>query len=255
MPPVLQISDLTFAYSPSSRTIIESLGLDVQSGEIVSILGASGCGKSTLLNLIAGLLQAQSGAITLSGTEDGRRQIGYILQQDCLLPWRTIRKNLLLAGEILSTPPTSQQLEDRLQSLLSAFNLSEEILDQFPAQLSGGMRQRASIIQTLMFDPNLLLLDEPFSALDFFTKLRLETEFYSLVKSQTKAAVFITHDIEEAIAVSDRIFLMDRRGALSEPIKIEFNRMPGYAPENARGMPEFADTYHDIWDRLRVIIE
>ncbi len=175
----------------------------------MAILGASGCGKSTLLNLIAGLLKPKSGRIEFSTNKainsinQSEGKIGYIFQDDALLPWRTVESNLMLVTEIVKGVKKNK-VKPLITRYLNNFHLDKKILQQYPAQLSGGMRQRISIMQTLMFDPNILLLDEPFSALDFFTKLRLEKEVYQLIKEQNKAAILITHDIDEAIAISDR---------------------------------------------------
>lgn len=138
---------------------------------------------------------------------------------------------------------------------LNAFHLSSEHLDLFPAQLSGGMRQRVSIIQSLLFDPQILLLDEPFSALDFFTKLRLETEFQHMVKTENKAAIMVTHDIEEAIAMADRVMLMNHGGVICHEYAIDFGPGGRLSPEEARGLPQFAEHYSIIWSDLKAVMD
>jgi len=246
----LTISSLSFGYKKESKPVINDLSLSVEAGEIVSILGRSGCGKSTLLNLIAGLMTPLSGEIRID-QHHSRCNIGYIFQEDALMPWRTIKKNLALAQEIGNVPKELWQAS--LMELLKRFHLDESILDSYPAQLSGGMRQRVSIIQSLLFNPHLLLLDEPFAALDFFTKLRLEGEFYSFIKDTSKAAVLVTHDIEEAIALSDHVLILNNRGSIEANIPIEFEDSQR-DPEVIRGVNKFGEYYQLIWQQLKSVI-
>jgi NitT/TauT family transport system ATP-binding protein len=260
--PILTIRDLQFAYGEpvppgasgaSAREFtISGLTLSLQKGEIVSIIGASGCGKSTLLNLIAGLLSPSAGTIALASDEEkGKRKIGYIFQDDALFPWRTVKENLLLSAQIGATEKKTAM--ETIQHYLQTFHLKEEILTQYPSQLSGGMRQRVSIIQSLMFDPELLLLDEPFSALDFYTKLRLETEVYEFIKQQRKAAILVTHDIEEAVAMSDRVLLMKKGGTLMAEHMVDLGA--GTTPDTARGNEAFPHLFQQIWSELKTVVE
>jgi NitT/TauT family transport system ATP-binding protein len=250
---VLDVSKVAFCYAPSATSVdwsLSNLSLKVRAEEIVCILGASGCGKSTLLNLVAGLIKPNSGTVKVTAHGEGNRRIGYIFQNDALLPWRTVESNLMLVCQV-SKEVSRESARSRIAQYLSTFHLNEQILKQFPAQLSGGMRQRVSIIQSLMFNPELLLLDEPFSALDFNTKLSLESEFYQLVKERGKAAILVTHDIEEAIAMADRVLIMRKGGTITNEFVIDLpdqNR----SPENARGTPRFADYYREIWSELKV---
>jgi NitT/TauT family transport system ATP-binding protein len=237
---------------PAHGLTIRDLGLTVNEGEIVCILGASGCGKSTLLNLIAGLLQPDTGKIDIKADGENHRRIGYIFQQDALLPWRTVEANLMLAAD-LSPDVSKEAAAESVNQYLQTFKLSEQILKQYPAALSGGMRQRVSIIQSLMFNPTLLLLDEPFSALDFFTKLKLEGEFYQLIKEKNKAAILVTHDIEESVAMADRILLMGQDGTFTKEFVIDLGE-DKRSPETARGTARFADYYRDIWSELKAVI-
>ncbi len=258
--PLLSIEGLHFAFrsagtaSPSSLALIDNLQLSVFRGEIVCILGASGCGKTTLLNLIAGLLKPEAGKIEILNSRAAavRQPIGYIFQNDALLPWRTIEGNLRLADDIGGNS-SKEGTQERIAAYLKTFHLDRQILKQYPSQLSGGMRQRASIIQALMFDPDLLLLDEPFSALDYYTKLRLEGEFHQLVKGENKGAILVTHDIEEAVAMGDRLVIMDA-GRLGNELSI-CKSDDRCQPENARGMPEFAEHYRQVWSQLKSVIE
>lgn len=236
----LEITNLSFAYEGAAGWSLQNLSLHMEHGEIVCILGASGCGKTTLLNLIAGLLKPAAGAISAS------KRIGYIFQTDALFPWRTVEANLKLARDLGYGGGS-------IAEYLKVFHLSDDVLNKYPSQLSGGMRQRVSIIQALMFDPELLLLDEPFSALDFYTKLRLETEFHSLVKQQDKAAILVTHDIEEAIAIGDRVIVMNKSGEFCQQFEIRLNSANSDF-EAARGTPEFAEYYRTIWSELKGVI-
>jgi len=253
--PVLSVSGLKFAYDQSSKQesnyAISDLSFAVSQREIICILGASGCGKSTLLNLISGLLKPLSGKIELAAHNGNRRPIGYIFQQDALLPWRTVEGNLMLATEIFKDINKSEAAE-RINQYLSTFHLNQQILKQYQSQRSGGMRQRASIIQSLMFNPDLLLLDEPFSALDFYTKLRLEGEFYQLIKERNKAAILVTHDIEEAVAMGDRVFVMKTGGIVTREFAIDLG--PDRSPESARGTPAFGELYRAIWAELQAVM-
>jgi NitT/TauT family transport system ATP-binding protein len=248
---VLQVSGLNFRYAAGDeRLAVRNVDLAVNAGEIVCLLGASGCGKTTLLNLIAGLLQPESGTIKIQDSSGSK--IGYIFQDDALLPWRTVQANLLLARDIRRDESIGDA-KQRISEHLKAFHLDDSVLRRYPSQLSGGMRQRVAIIQSLMFNPQLLLLDEPFAALDFFTKLKLESEFHQLVKTKNKSAVLVTHDIDEAIAVADRVFVMNNQGAISNVFHIDV-KDERWQPENARGLPQFTQYYQPIWQELQSVI-
>ncbi|HIA52666.1 MAG TPA: ATP-binding cassette domain-containing protein [Candidatus Melainabacteria bacterium] len=247
-PPLLTIENLCFDFDGQSEKTVNALELSVKKGEIVCILGASGCGKTTVLNLIAGLLKPKSGSINLQ-TESGKRNsIGYIFQSDALFPWRTVEGNLKLAFDINGKLDRSKAKET-MQLYLSMFHLNPHVLSKYPTQLSGGMRQRVSIIQSLMFDPELLLLDEPFSALDYYTKLSLEEEFCNLVKEKNKSAILVTHDIEEAVSMGTRAFIMSG-GKLAK----EFHIRKKSEADITRGSEEFAKHYREIWSELKTII-
>ncbi len=260
--PVLSINNLSFAYSPQDSRVIEDISIEIKRTEIISVLGASGCGKTTLLNLISGLLRPYEGQIKIrcgrmtAGLSQPKEQtsIGYIFQRDPLLPWRTVKGNILLAKD-LNKVSDERELQTRVSEYLKKFQLSEDILAKYPSQLSGGMRQRVSIIQALMFDPELLLLDEPFSALDFYTKISLEKEFWELIKSEKRSAILVTHDIDEAIAMSDRVLIMDNSGRINIEFKVDLTENGGQrSPETVRGTPAFANLYKKIWTELRTVI-
>jgi NitT/TauT family transport system ATP-binding protein len=250
-PTLLNISALTFAYGAQSAPVLSNFSLNVQKGEIVAILGRSGCGKSTLLNLIAGLLSPQNGEITVEKHGVKESRIGYIFQEDALLPWRTVQSNLSLATEIGGV--SKEGFQSSLTDFLNAFHLEPGILNAYPSTLSGGMRQRVSIIQALLFNPQLLLLDEAFSALDFYTKLRLESEFFNFIKKNEKAALFVTHDIEEAIAISDRVVILNVTGSVHADIAISFAGSER-DPEVVRGKSAFSEYYRMIWGELKGVI-
>ncbi len=246
--PLLSIDNLSFGFDGHTQSTVDSLNLSVGAGEIVCILGASGCGKTTVLNLIAGLLKPKSGAITLQSDSKKKNIIGYIFQSDALFPWRTVEGNLMLAFD-LNNKLDRSNAKDKMQQYLSMFHLSAQILLKYPAQLSGGMRQRVNIIQSLMFDPELLLLDEPFSALDYYTKLKLEEEFCQLIREKNKAAILVTHDIEEAVSMGNRAYIMSG-GKLSR----EFQIKQDLVGANVRGTEEFAKHYREIWSELKSVI-
>jgi NitT/TauT family transport system ATP-binding protein len=198
------------------------------------------------------LLPPGAGTIEFSNQSAESKRIGYIFQSDALLPWRTVEQNLLLASEITRTVPKAAAAE-MIKQHLHTFHLQEQVLKQYPSQLSGGMRQRVSIVQALMFNPELFLLDEPFSALDFYTKLKLETEFVALVKGQRKAAVLVTHDIEEAVAMADRVLIMSKGGSLIKEFQIQPEE-GARSPDAARGTAKFAQYYKSIWAELELVI-
>ena len=204
MNPLLQVNHLSYAYhSVSSETYaLSDLSFQVREGEFIAIVGPSGCGKSTLLSLISGLIRPEKGEILLEGKplSESKTAVGYMLQKDYLLEWRTIYQNVILGLEIQHrlTKETKMRIEEMLEDYgLSAFRNAR------PSQLSGGMRQRAALIRTLAQDPSLLLLDEPFSALDYLTRISVCDDIYKILKKENKTAVLVTHDLSEAISVAD----------------------------------------------------
>ena len=246
---LLTINNLCFDFEGQTEKTVNALELSIKKGEIVCILGVSGCGKTTVLNLIAGLLKPKSGSINMQSEAGKKNSIGYIFQSDPLFPWRTVEGNLMLAFD-LNKSLDRNKAKETMQQYLSMFHLNSQILSKYPTQLSGGMRQRVSIIQSLMFDPELLLLDEPFSALDYYTKLSLEEEFCQLVKEKNKAAILVTHDIEEAVSMGTRAFIMSG-GKLAKEFHI---KQETQGLDNTRGTEEFAKHYREIWSELKTII-
>ncbi|HEY6716132.1 MAG TPA: ABC transporter ATP-binding protein [Reyranella sp.] len=199
---------------------VEGVTLSIADGEVVSLIGPSGCGKSTLLNMGAGLDPASSGQVWVDGELVTRpnRHVAFMLQKDLLLPWRTIVENVELGQEIQGAP--GRERRQRALDLLAKCRLSD-FVDHYPHQLSGGMRQRAALARTLAVDPSVLLMDEPFSALDAQTKMVLQQDLGRTLANTAKTALFITHDLVEAVALSDRVLVMSQRpGRIIEEIVV-----------------------------------
>ncbi|HEY0466836.1 MAG TPA: ABC transporter ATP-binding protein [Polyangiaceae bacterium] len=249
--PALNLKSLSFQYDSDARSVFQDLTLDLDLGEIVCIVGPSGCGKTTLLNLIAGFLKPQSGSIVQRWRGQGvPHRLGYIFQSDALLQWRTVGANIALAAELRGVRP--KVVEAEILRQLADFRLEPSILAKYPSELSGGMRQRISLIQCLMADPELLLLDEPFSSLDFFTKLKLEGDIRQLVRHGERAALFVTHDIDEAIAIGDRVVVMGRSGnGWQAEIRIALEHRASLTPEEVRSHPQFGRYFAEVWKELR----
>lgn len=251
MQPLLELKDVTYVYhSVNGETYaLSNISFQVKDGEFIAIVGPSGCGKSTLLSLISGLMQPESGTILLHGRDISKSQteIGYMLQKDHLFEWRNIYSNLKLGLEIQKkdTPENRKHIDE----LLKAYGLSK-FKTAKPSQLSGGMRQRAALIRTLALNPQLLLLDEPFSALDYQTRLAVCDDISSIIKKEHKTAILVTHDLSEAISVADRVIVLSKRpGRIKKilPIRID---MTDRTPMKSRNAPEFKDYFNLIWKEL-----
>lgn len=247
--PVIQVERLALTYQSDEGEIeaIRDLSFSVYEGEIVSVIGPSGCGKSTLLSIAAGLLEPTSGSVTITG--GGQR--GYMLQKDSLFPWRTIRQNVLLGVEIHRKDAKSAG--GYADTLLREYGLWE-FKDSHPDQLSGGMRQRAALIRTLAVQPKLLLLDEAFSALDYQTRLAVSDDISSIIRREKKTALMVTHDISEAVAMSDRVIVLSRRPAVIKSMyDITFADGRG-SPLQCRERAEFRGYFNRIWRDIDVHI-
>ncbi|ETT63297.1 ABC transporter ATP-binding protein [Paenibacillus sp. FSL R7-277] len=214
---MINISNLSYAFGTgSSRTpVFSELSMNVQRGEFISVVGGSGCGKSTLFKIIAGLLEPDNGRITLNGAESATAakrlgSVAYMPQQDLLLPWRTVMDNCLLPWELKRSRPKAAAVAE-IRTLLQRFGL-EGTEGAYPQELSGGMRQRVAVLRTVAAGNDLLLLDEPFGALDAITKRSLQRWLLELWAELDKTVLFITHDLEEALLLSDRIYLMTGSG-------------------------------------------
>ena len=247
--PLLAFDHVSMCYHDDSgeTEVLSDFSLRLMPGEFVALLGPSGCGKSTALSLAAGLLRPDSGRVTLRGQEILRppQHCGYMLQRDHLFPWLTVRQNAALGLRVRQKRLSARQ-KAHIEELLAACNLTE-FADAYPAQLSGGMRQRAALVRTLSVEPDFVLLDEPFSALDAQTRLRLSDE----VRQQLHgcATLLVTHDVSEAISMADRVVVLTRRPArICAEHAID---LPGLPLERRRD-PRFREEFDRIWKELDV---
>lgn len=221
--------------------VLSNINFKIQKGEIVSIVGPSGSGKSTILNIISGLLEPSSGSVVTSG------EIGYMFQRDHLLEWRTILDNVKLGLEI-RREQTAEKMSE-INNMLDKYGL-KEFINNYPHELSGGMRQRIALIRTLAIKPSLLLLDEPFSALDYQTRLMVSDDVYQIIKDTNTSTILVTHDISEAIAMSDKIIVLTKRPAKVLSIhKIEISK-DERTPLKTRTSTEFRKYFDMIWNEL-----
>jgi NitT/TauT family transport system ATP-binding protein len=248
---VIRLENISQVYvtEREASLAIEDVSLGIGQGEFVSLVGPSGCGKTTLLSIIAGMLLPTQGKVEVEGSpvQGPSPRIGYMLQQDYLFPWRTILDNALIGLEL--TGNLNAESRERTRELLASMGLggTEE---QYPSELSGGMRQRVALVRTLATDPAILLLDEPFSALDYQTKLQLEDLVSETLREFGKTSVLVTHDLSEAIAVSDRVIVLDRNpGRIRREFVVPENirvAQPFYAREQAG----FNELFQSLWDEL-----
>jgi len=252
--PVVAIRDVMLHYfSPDRETLaLSNISLEVERGEFVAIVGSSGCGKSTLLSLISGLIKPSRGDIFFEGRKVAAPspRVGYMFQKDTLLEWRTVLDNVLIGAELLGLDRAASH--ERAIDLLTRYGLGE-FLHSLPSQLSGGMRQRAALARTLCPEPDLLLLDEPFSALDYQTRLALSDEIAAILSAEKKTVILVTHDIGEAISMADRVIVMSRRpGRIKSEHDIRFPSSGETRPSpfHARKCPEFSGYFQTIWDEL-----
>ncbi len=251
MKPLLEIRDVSISYHTTAgeTPALSHLTFHLMPGEFLAVIGPSGCGKSTLLNLICGLLTAEEGSVLMNDTppSPGDSRIGYMLQKDHLLEWRTIYQNVILGLEIRGNL-TREKLND-IEQMLCTYGL-DKFRNAHPSQLSGGMRQRAALIRTLALKPDLLLLDEPFSALDYQTRLNVSDDIGRILKKENKPAILVTHDISEAISMADRVVILTKRPATVAriiPIKLD---LKDRTPLASRSAPEFKSYFNLIWKEL-----
>lgn len=234
----------------SAETVaLKDINFTVDGGEFVSIVGPSGCGKSTLLNIVSGLIEASSGDILVDGRvqEGYSDKIGYMFQKDQLFEWLTVLQNVSIGLKIKKMMNDDAKI--KLEKLLINYNLWE-FKDHYPRQLSGGMRQRVALIRTLALDPEVLLLDEPFSALDYQTRLNVSDEIYEIIKNEGKTAIMVTHDISEAVSMSSRVIVLSKRPAvIKKIIKIEFDG-ENLTPLKCREHSKFRVYFNDIWKEM-----
>jgi len=248
---ILRVENIEEKYQAQNGevTALENISFSMDKGEFMSIVGPSGCGKSTLLSILAGLLKPTAGAVYVKGekVEGISGHIGYMLQKDSLMDWRTIYSNVLFGLEVRHM--LTQETVDRAVQLLKTYGLYE-FKDKYPAQLSGGMRQRAALIRTLAINPDILLLDEAFSALDYQTRLTVTEDVYRILKQEAITTVMVTHDIPESISMGDRILVLTARPArVKEILDIDFG-MDHRTPLSCRNNPKFGQYFDHIWKEL-----
>lgn len=242
-------------YSLEGEThAIDDISFTVDEGEFIGIVGPSGCGKTTILSLIAGLIKPTKGAVWVDGkiVEEPSTDVGYMLQQDYLFEWRTIIQNVLLGLEIHDK--VTKESKAKAEKLLDIYGLGE-FKNHYPDQLSGGMRQRVALIRTLAIDPKILLLDEPFSALDYQTRLAMSDEVSTIIRKERKTALLVTHDISEAISMSDRVLVLSQRPAIIKNIHNIHLTSEQNNPISRRQAPEFRQYFNTIWKELDIHVQ
>lgn len=235
---MLTFDNITYTYHTKSgeTTAVEGLSFHVEKGQFVSVIGPSGCGKTTILSLAAGILSPSYGKVVR-----GEGECGYMLQRDALFPWRTVEENIFLPLEVKKR--NTPEKRKKAIALAEKYGL-KDFLKKAPSQLSGGMRQRVALIRTLAAEPEILLLDEPFSALDYQTRLEVCDDVQGIIKSEKKTALLVTHDISEAIALSDKVVVLSARPArkVAEHL-IEFGEG---SPKKRRNCSEFSRTFETL---------
>lgn len=249
---MLQLQNISYSYHTlhGETKALDRLSFGVKEGEFVAVVGPSGCGKSTLLSIVAGLLAPEDGTIKVNNPDGSLHypRVGYMLQHDHLFEWRTVYKNVILGLEI-----NHMLTEERLnyvEQLLYDYGL-EQFRDKRPGELSGGMKQRAALIRTLALDPQLLLLDEPFSALDYQTRLSVSADICKLIRRTGKTMLLITHDLSEAISLADRVIVLSKRPATVKceiPIHLT---LTDDSPLAARNAPEFKNYFNQLWEEIK----
>jgi NitT/TauT family transport system ATP-binding protein len=250
----LEAIDISKSYlTPSGPVqILRDLNFHANANEFVSFVGPSGCGKSTLFNIITGLLRPDSGAIVVNNRETTGSvspKIGYVLQKDLLFPWRTVLENVVLGLEIGGL--SKKLAREKARDMLQVYRM-EGYEDKLPSQISGGMRQRVALMRTMITDPEIILMDESYKALDYPLKIALESELLDIVKKERKTVVFITHDIEEAVTMSDRVYVMKARpGEIVNEIVVDLETASTMIPER-RMSRRFNDYYELIWRNIGI---
>lgn len=248
---ILEVKKVSKKYQNKEGEVlaIQNVNFEVKEGEFVSIIGPSGCGKSTLLSIIAGLEEKNTGEVYIEGEkiDSISSKIGYMLQKDCLLEWKTVFSNTIFGLEVKGQK-TKENIE-YVEELLKKYNLYE-FRNKYPSELSGGMRQRVALIRTLAVNPKILLLDEAFSALDYQTRIMVTNDIYSILRKEKITALMVTHDISEAISMSDRIIVLTKRpGTIKNIHNIDFE-IPSRTPLNCRENPKFSEYFNTLWKEL-----
>lgn len=250
---ILEVKNVSKKYQNKDGEVLalKNVNFRIKQGEFVSIIGPSGCGKSTLLSIIAGLEDKSTGEIYIEGerVDSVSDKIGYMLQRDCLLEWRSILSNTMLGLEIKGKK--NNDSKEYVENLLKKYNLYE-FKDKYPSELSGGMRQRVALIRTLAVKPKILLLDEAFSALDYQTRIMVTDDIYKILRKEGITALIVTHDISEAISMSDRVLVLSKRpGTIRDIHKINFE-IENRNPINCRESPKFSKYFNTLWKELGI---
>jgi NitT/TauT family transport system ATP-binding protein len=248
---LLELNHISYSYHNlhGETKALQDISFSVEEGEFIAIVGPSGCGKSTLLSILSGLIKPDMGSMQIAQMEENAKhpQIGYMLQHDHLFEWRTIYQNVILGLELRKTL-TSENL-NRVDRLLDEYGLSA-FRNAKPSELSGGMKQRAALIRTLALNPTLLLLDEPFSALDYQTRLYVSDDICKLIRKTNKTMILITHDLSEAISIADRVIVLSKRPAVvKREIPIHLSRTDD-SLLSARNAVEFNGYFNMLWEEL-----
>lgn len=254
--PLVQVKDIVMKYHSleGETTALRNISLDVFQGQFISIVGPSGCGKSTLLNIIAGLVKPTQGTVFVNDrpVQGVSSQVGYMPQTDQLFEWRSIWKNVLLGLEVQNK--LSAETRESVRVLLNKYGLWD-FRNSFPRQLSGGMRQRAALIRTLAIDPEILLLDEAFTALDYQTRLAVSDEVKEIITQEGKTAILVTHDISEAISMADQVVVLTKRPGTIKSIHKIVLTCKEHTPIKNREAPEFRDYFNRIWKELDIHVQ
>lgn len=260
--PLLEIKNLSLTYHSSTfeTKAVDNISFDVKKGEFVALVGPSGCGKTTILNMIGGLIPKSGGEIWLenekiyennSKKNSNRASIGYMFQKDHLFEWRTIFENVRLGLEFDKslTKTERKAKEEYISFLLEKYGL-KDFKNKHPRELSGGMRQRVALIRTLALNPKILLLDEPFSALDFQTRLHVCDDISSIISKEHKTAILVTHDISEAISLADKVIILTKRPAKIKKI-VEIDLKESGLPLKRRENKNFSKYFEEIWSNIK----
>ena len=247
---LIELRDVSMVYNTPTKEVeaLKNISFSVKNNEFISLVGNSGCGKSTILSIISGLLKPTGGKVYYNNKEisDTNSEVGYMLQHDHLFPWCNVMENVCIGLKIRKCD--TEQNRKNVMQLLDSYGLSD-FSKSYPRELSGGMRQRAALIRTLALDPEVLLLDEPFSALDYQTRINVSNDISSIIRSKNKTAILVTHDISEAISLSDRVIVLSRRPArIKKVFKIDLDDTQDV--HSRRRSPLFAKYFDAIWEEM-----